>query len=105
MRVIGFPWIPGNVTYNEGLDGGRIQTSGQYSNCYFLESSVEVGGQMGLVHLSGFATYTVLHGKGALDVSVVPPPALAPQPFTNFGFDRQNWMVGGKLVIGLNTPL
>ena len=61
---------------------------------------------MGVVHLSGFATYTVLHATGQADVSfTIGGAALTQnQPF-DWGFDRQNWIVGGKLVVGLASPL
>lgn len=108
-RLIGFPWVQGNVAYNETVASFRGQSTGNYRNSYFFEASAEVGGQMGVVHLSGFATYTVLHAVGDLDVSFGGSPSIflpVFQPSTfGFGLDRQNWIAGGKAVVGFNSPL
>jgi hypothetical protein len=103
--MIGFPWLFGTVVAGEGGLGFGVAgyATGTYRTGYFLETSAEFGRQMGVVHLSAFATYTVLRatGSGDLQLSVANVPS---QP-VDFGFDRQNWIVGGKLVVGLNTPL
>jgi hypothetical protein len=103
VGVIGFPWVFGTVVAGESAAGVPVAgyATGTYRNAYFAETFAEFGRQVGLVHLSAFATYTVLHATGQCDVQA---PGLTSRPY-DFGLDRQNWIVGGKVVVGLNTPL
>jgi hypothetical protein len=104
LGFIGFPWVPGTVLYKEtfGLTGQRLEASGTYRNAYFFEAFADVGGRLGVVHLSAFALYTMLHATGELNVTVTGNPSS--QPYT-FGIDRQNWIVGGKAVVGFISPI
>ena len=102
VGLMGFPWVPGTILYKETFAAARAEAIANYRNSYFFEAFLDVGRQMGVVHLSAFATYTVLHATGEADVSLSNVPLSRPY---SFGFDRQNWIVGGKVVIGLNSPL
>jgi hypothetical protein len=106
VGVIGFPWVFGTIAYKETSGPLRVEASGSYRNAYFVETFAEFGKQVGVAHLSAFATYTVLHAVGDFDATVnnfsVFPASAGSYAW---GFDRQNWIVGGKLVVGLNTPL
>ena len=110
VGVIGFPWVLGNVQYRETLRVIQFTATGNYRNGYFLEAFAEVGRQMGVVYLSGFATYTLLHAVGDFDLlsNLLPGeiliPAILSGPYS-WDIDRQNWIVGGKAVIGFNSPL
>ena len=97
----------GNVVYRDTIDGqGRLDATGTYRNSYFMETFAEFRRQIGAVHLSAFAAYTLLHAVGEFDVSFLSLPGFAAQVASyTFGIDRQNWIVGGKAVIGFNSPL
>ncbi len=106
VGVIGFPWIFGTMIAGEGAWGGfgvAGYATGTYRTGYFTEAYAEFGRQLGLAHLSAFATYTVLHATGNCDVQV--PIAAVPSRSYDFGIDRQNWIVGGKAVVGFNSPM
>ena len=107
VGVIGFPWVFGNIEQRQTITGAgvRYQTVGNYRNAYFLETWAEVGRQVGIVNLSAFATYTVLHAVGEFDLQRQPIGGLVQTAPNTFGIDRQNWILGGKLVVGLNSPL
>lgn len=104
VGVLGFPYVPGTIGYRQTLAASvRYEGSGNYRNGYFLEAFAEWGRQMQAVHLSAFATYTLLHAVGEFDLSRT-EGGTETAPYA-FGFDRQNWIAGGKAVIGFNSPL
>jgi hypothetical protein len=104
--VLGFPWAFGSVLSRETFDGrGRLEGTASYRNAYLLETFLELGRKMGVVHLSGFATYTLFHATGDAVVSSNLIGGGSTSGQYTFGFDRQNWIVGGKAVIGFNSPL
>jgi hypothetical protein len=107
MGVIGLPWVGGRIESRETIGGAavRYETVGNYRNGYFLETYAEFGGQLGMVHLSAFATYTVLHAVGDCDFHRNPIGGVGVTAPDSFGIDRQNWIVGGKALIGFNSPL
>jgi len=103
VRVIGFPWMRGEIQYRETFAGAfHIEASGNYRNSYFLEAFAEWGRLVSSADLSVFALYTMLHTTGEFDLSF--SPRGLSQAFA-FSIDRQNWIVGGKAVIGFNSPL
>jgi hypothetical protein len=107
VGVIGFPWVWGRVESRETIGGAsvRYESVGNYSNAYFLETFAEFGGQMGMIQLWAFAKYTVLHAKGNFDFDREPIGGVVETAPNTFGMDRQNWIVGGKALIGFNSPL
>jgi hypothetical protein len=107
VGVIGFPWVPGAIEQRQTIGGSAVRyvTTGNYRNAYFLETWAEVGRQLGIVNLSAFATYTVLHAVGEFDFIRNPIAGASESAPNNFGLDRQNWIAGGKAMIGFNSPL
>ncbi len=107
VGVIGFPWAWGRVESRETIGGSfvRYESVGNYRNAYFLEAFAEFGGQVGVVQLSAFATYTLLHATGNIDFNRKPIGGVGETTPNTFSLDRQNWIVGGKALIGFNSPL
>jgi hypothetical protein len=116
VGVIGSPWVLGHVDYRQTiaaqLAGGwgnlRPEGRGPFKDGYFMEGFAEVtGNPLGRYGEIGvFAKYTLVHGLAAFDVaSGQAPPAGQASDRYNFTFQRQNWMLGGKLALNFSSPM
>ena len=98
MRVVGFPWVPGNLRYGEtGFLGiaSRLRAEGNYDRAYFLEVFSEYSR-----NCSGFVCLGVFARWNYLDVRGHPNEAL----HVGFGPIRSSWTVGGKFTVSFDTP-
>jgi hypothetical protein len=102
-RVIGFPTVPGNITFQNSFSGtenlaplvGGGDFHSAFKNGYFIEVFGEYAAKMlGDVFVGGFGAYDILQGKtgegqytasggGALDEQIV--------------LTRRTWTLGGTL--------
>lgn len=103
-RVIGFPVLPGNVTFQNSFTGtennaavnGGGDVSSSFSSGYFLEVFAEYAAKvLGDVFVGGFGAYDMLYGK----------TGEAPYVFSDTGdifgerlrINRSTWTFGGTL--------
>jgi len=98
VRVVGFPWVPGNLTYGEtGIQGAgtRLQTDGNYDRARFLEIFSEYsrtcpgGGCLGL-----FVRWNYLDCRSNTNPGPLAPVTIPIDPI------RTSWTIGGR--VGLN---
>jgi hypothetical protein len=112
FRVIGFPWLGGDVTYHDSIGNftllteDRIELEKGVGKGYFLEAFAEYGRAVfGDGHISIFGRWNVLHGNAR---SIGITDVLGGTPLTGryqFAFDRQSWTFGGSLSLAFTAPL
>ncbi len=99
VRVVGFPWVPGNLRYGETVNEGvsaRLQADGNYDRGYFMEVFSEYSRSCaGFGCLGIFARWNYLHVRslGSADV-------LGTTTFPN----RTSWTIGGRLTLNFGMP-
>jgi hypothetical protein len=105
VRLIGFPWAPGNVTHSEtGIPGigSRIDSTRNWNNSYFWEIFAEynrsVAANMGF---GAFFRWNVLHGQ--TDLSTTLPSGIAVS--SDASFDRNTMTFGGSFSLNFASPL
>ncbi|HTY24362.1 MAG TPA: hypothetical protein VMC85_14600 [Desulfomonilaceae bacterium] len=98
VRVLGFPWVPGNLTYGEtGFLGitSRLRAEGNYDTAYFLEVFSEYSRNcFGFGCLGVFARWNYLDVKGHTNQ----------QLHVGFGPIRTSWTIGGRVALDFNLP-
>ena len=100
VRVVGFPWVPGNLRYGEtGFlgAGSRLQINGNYDRAYFLEVFSEYSRNCGSLGCFGiFARWNYLDVRSHTNPEIVNPSIiivdLNEEP-------RTSWTVGGKFTL------
>jgi|SRR5271157_1857704 len=111
FRVIGFPWVGGDVKYHDSignfavLEQDRIELSQGVNKGYFLEAFAEYGRTVyGSGRIGVFGRWNIIHGNAKrIDISDV----LAGIPAVGgyqFAFDRQSWTFGGSFSLAFTTP-
>jgi len=101
--LIGFPYLFGNVKYNQTFGGVfHFESSGALRNGYFLEAFAEYGAQIMGGYAGIFGTWTYLRASADMDITQA-GAAGAPQPYT-FSMQRQNFIFGGKFALSFNLP-
>ena len=105
VGVIGFPYVPGDISYNETTAGAlRTETSGSLRNSYFLEVFAEysrdlMGGSLGV-----FGTWSYLSTTANLNAELkIGGVTVNTQPYS-FRFRRQNYIVGAKFAVNFFSP-
>jgi hypothetical protein len=105
VSLIGFPYVPGDLTYHETTAGTiRTETTGSLRNSYFLEASAEygrdlMGGSFGL-----FGTWSYLSVRSnQTAVAKVGGVTLNTQPY-RFDLCRQSYILGAKFAINFFSP-
>ncbi len=111
FRVIGFPWLGGDVKYHDSIGNfdvitqDRIELAKGDNKGYFLEAFAEYGrGVFGRGQLNVFARWNVLHGTAH---RIPIEDVLGGFPLTGqykFAFDRQCWTVGGSISLNFDMP-
>ncbi len=105
VGLIGFPYVPGDLTYHETTAGTiRTETNGSLRNSYFLEAFAEyardlMGGSLGV-----FGTWSYLATRSNVTaVAKLGGVTLNTQPY---GFDlrRQSYILGAKFAINFFSP-
>jgi hypothetical protein len=104
VRLIGFPWAPGNVTHSEtGISGlgSRIDSTRNWNNSYFWEIFAEynrsVAANMGI---GAFFRWNVLHGQ--TDLSTTLPSGVAVS--SDASFNRNTMTFGGSFSLNFGSP-
>jgi hypothetical protein len=103
VRVVGFPWVPGNLRYGEtDILGLRLQANGNYDRGRFLEVFSEYSRKCGDNGCLGFfARWNYLEVRSHAKVEILPPIITA---VDISGPIRTSWTVGGKATLNFNTP-
>ncbi len=106
FRVVGFPWVPGNLRYGEtGFQGAgtRLQANGNYDRACFLEVFSEYSKTCpGFGCLGIFARWNYLDVKGSTSPEILGP---APLILTDtFGPIRTSWTIGGRVALNFDVP-
>ncbi len=110
VRVIGFPWCPGRITFGEtGFvgPGTRLQFDTNYTSGRFLEVFSEYsyncpgGGCIGI-----FARFNYLGVKGLTNPQIVglPIPVTTTDVDDADGPRRTSWTIGGRMAINFDLP-
>jgi len=98
VRIVGFPWVPGNLRYGEtGLfsTGTRLQANGNYNSAHFLEVFSEYSRTCpGFGCLGIFARWNYLDCRS--DTNQQFSGALGPI--------RTSWTIGGRVALNFDTP-
>jgi hypothetical protein len=98
FRIVGFPWVMGNLTYGEtGLIGRdtRFQADGNYNSARFLEVFSEYSRTCpGFGCLGIFARWNYLDCRS--DTNQQFSGALGPI--------RTSWTIGGRVALNFDTP-
>jgi hypothetical protein len=110
LRVIGFPWVPGDIRYAEtGFLGAgtRLELNGNYDRGSFLEVFGEYSRQLGSLGCIGiFGRWNYLdvraHTNPRIDGFNPPPPL--PPPIDIIPPIRSSWTVGGRLALNFDLP-
>ncbi len=115
VRAIGTPWLPGEVIYKNTVNaertrrGGvwfnRFSMAGPFRSAYFLELFAEYGLDISEYRVALFGEYGLTHAMASLDkeraVQATAGAAFVDsEPFA-FSFNRNVWIVGGKISIQL----
>ncbi len=102
FRVVGFPWVPGNLRYGETINeriGTRLQVNGNYDRGSFLEIFSEYSRTCpGVGCLGIFARWNYLDVRGSTSPEILGPVTL------RFGPIRTSWTVGGRLALNFDMP-
>jgi hypothetical protein len=112
FRVIGFPWLGGDVLYHDSIGNfsvltqDRIELQKGIDRGYFLEAFAEYGQAVfGNGQVSVFGRWNMLHGNAKqIDITDV----LGGIPLAGeyeFAFDRQSWTVGAGFSLAFTTPV
>lgn len=103
LRVVGFPRVPGRVTFGEtGFvgAGSRLELSGNYSRARFLEVFSQYSKTCGGYGCVGiFARWNYLEFSGGAS-----PQVIGIQLEDVFGPIRTSWTVGGNATLNFNLP-
>jgi len=101
VRVWGFPWVPGNLTYGEtGILGAgtRLKVEGNYDRAYFLEVFSEYSRPCpGSCCLGVWARWNYLYAHTNSNPAV-------PGFIINEGPIRSTWAIGGKVTLNFDLP-
>ncbi len=99
VRVIGFPWVPGTVRYDETgffAPGTRLDTAANFDRAAFFEVWAEGSTNFGGLGCLGiFGRYNYIDGR----VSTTPTLIGAGIPLSTYDFEirRSSWTLGGKI--------
>jgi len=101
---IGFPWVPGSLTYHESLSTGAgfgIRARGPFdaASSYFLEASLELSRRVGVnASIAAFGKWNVLRVKGRpqYEINTVAAGTLGEQGY-DFLFNRQAFILGARV--------
>ncbi len=111
FRVIGFPWLGGDVIYHDSIGNftvltqDRIELEKGVGKGYFLEAFAEYGQAVfSGATVSVFGRWNLLHGSAnRIDITDV----FGGTPLTGeyqFAFDRQSWTLGGSFSLDFTIP-
>ncbi len=114
VKAIGTPWLPGEVIYKNtvnaerpagGVRFNRFSTSGSFSSAYLLELFAEYGLDIAGYRAALFGEYSLTHAVAHLEKERVQQPTggsvLTDSDRFAFSFNRNVWVVGGKISIQL----
>jgi len=102
--IIGFPVVPGYVTYRESLSTGAgfaVGARGPFDvgSSYFLEASLELSRRFGTnASIAGFGKWNVLRAKGRplYEVKTVAGGFIGEEPY-DLSFNRQVFILGARV--------
>ena len=98
VRIVGFPWVPGNLRYGEtGLfsTGTRLQANGNYNSAHFLEVFTEYSRACpGFGCLGIFARWNYLDCRSNTNQQFL--GGITPI--------RTSWTIGGRVAINFDMP-
>lgn len=101
VRVVGFPWVPGNLRYGEtgfAAPNSRLQTNGNYNRAHFLEVFSEYSRTCpGFGCLGIFARWNYLDCTARTKPKILGPVEIIVDD--NAGPIRTSWTVGGKFTV------
>ncbi|HTY25524.1 MAG TPA: hypothetical protein VMC85_20510 [Desulfomonilaceae bacterium] len=107
VRVVGFPWVPGNLRYDvTGIAGPntRLQVNGNYSTGHFIEVFSEYSRTCpGFGCIGIFARFNYLGVRTRTSpqiLGIVPPPVVEDTE----GPRGTSWTLGGKVTLNFDTP-
>ena len=102
VRVVGFPWVPGNLRFGEtGILGRRLQANGNYDRARFLEVFSEYSRTCpGFGCLGIFARWNYLDVKSATNAEFPGTISLV-DSVTPI---RTSWTIGGRIALDFNLP-
>ena len=106
VRVIGFPWVPGNVRYGEtGFAGAttRLEGNWNFDRSRFIEVFAEASKDCaGFGCIGVFGRFNYLDGKGTADPTLLPAGVVYPN--YEFTINRTSWTLGGKIALNFGLP-
>ncbi len=105
VRVVGFPWVPGNLRYgetvNEGL-GTRLEANVNYNRGYFLEIFSEYSKTCpGFGCVGIFARWNELYCRSDVNPDTQGPTSLRIALVTPI---RTSWTIGGRVALNFDVP-
>jgi hypothetical protein len=101
MRMVGFPWVPGDLRYREAGPDIARDLSGSYGRgSYFLEFFGEYTRRFGPGNIGIFGRWNLLHASATLTESFLGLTGVR----SAFAFNRHGFTVGGALNVDFNLP-
>ena len=100
FRLVGFPTLLGQVTYNQTVGGwSRREASGNYNGQYFMEAFAEYAYVLTrTADLGIFARFNSTHGTANVNVEAVfPGQGVVRADTFSLGATRNNWTAGGRM--------
>jgi hypothetical protein len=108
VRVIGFPWVPGDVRYGETgffAPGTRLDGNWTFDRSRFIEVFAEASRDCGFGCVGFFARFNYLDGKGtAAPTVLLPGGGVVAFPSEDFTINRTSWTLGGKMTVNFDMP-
>jgi len=106
VRIIGFPWIPGTVTYGETgffAPGTRVNASANFDRAAFIEVWSEASRSFGTFGCLGiFGRYNYIDGRGTATPTLVGTGTALPA--YDLIVRRSSWTIGGKIALNFDLP-
>jgi hypothetical protein len=108
VRVIGFPWVPGNARYGEtGFVAAttRLEGNWNFDRSRFIEVFAEASRKCGGLGCIGvFARFNYLDGKGTAHPTLHIGGIEEVFPEFDFTINRSSWTLGGKVSLDFALP-
>lgn len=106
VRLIGFPYVPANVTHSETGESGattRVQVKGNFSRSYFWEIFAQADKKIfGDANIGAFLRWNWLHGQAQLNTDIL-GTSIGGLDASAF-FDRNTITVGGSFSLNFASP-